>query len=239
MLACFQDGGGNFIAPGVAIGDLSSGMFAAIGILAALRASEKTGQGQYIDVSMFDGLLSWMSTRLGIFFGTGRFERDMDAGYGIFRAGDGQAFVLGIAHEDWFWDRLCSAIGMDEYRGIQAAERRKRRDELAEKLQNIFRQKPMDEWGKILVKADVPVSPVQTPEKVEKDPQVVFREMIQEISFPSGKKMKQVGVPIKLSDMPGKIRLPTPELGEHPEEILESLDYSKDEISRLKKEGVV
>jgi crotonobetainyl-CoA:carnitine CoA-transferase CaiB-like acyl-CoA transferase len=239
MLECFKDGEGNLIAPGLAIGDLSSGMFAAIGILAALMSKEKTGQGQYVDISMFDGLLSWMSTLFGIFSGTGHFGMVQDAGYGIFKAGDGLAFTLGIAHEDWFWNRLCAAMGLPEYQGIRALERRMRRKELVEKLQNVFIQKPREEWLKILKEADVPVSPVQKLNEVEKDSHVLFREMIQEISSPSSGRLKQTGLPIKLSETPGKIRIPPPELGEHTTETLESLGYTRDEIVKLEKERVI
>jgi crotonobetainyl-CoA:carnitine CoA-transferase CaiB-like acyl-CoA transferase len=239
MLHCFQDEKGNFVAPGVAIGDLSSGMFSAIGILAALQARQKTGQGQFIDVSMFDGLLSWMSTRLGIFWGTGRFERERDAGYGIFRAKDGQFFTLAIAHEDWFWERLCVAIGLPEYQGIKTMERRRRRPELFEKLQKVFLEKPREEWLKVIIQADVPVAPVQNPEEIEKDPHVVFRKMVQQISFADGEKLRQVGFPMKLSDMPDKLRTPPPGLGEHTEEILKSVGYRGEEIDKFKKEGTI
>jgi crotonobetainyl-CoA:carnitine CoA-transferase CaiB-like acyl-CoA transferase len=239
MLHCFQDEKGNFIAPGVAIGDLSSGMFAAIGILAALQGRQRTGEGRFIDVSMFDGLLSWMSTRLGIFWGTGRFERDRDAGYGIFRGQDGQFFTLAIAHEDWFWDRLCAAVGLPEYRGIKGLERRKRRPELSEELQKVFLQKPREVWVKILQEADVPVAPVQSPEEIEKDPQVVFRKMVQEISFSDGEKIRQMGFPLKLSDMPDRLRTPPPTLGEHTEEILKSIGFPGDEIAQFKREGAI
>lgn len=239
MLDCFRDREGDFVAPGVAIGDLSSGMFASLGILAALMAREKTGQGQYIDVSMFDGLLSWMSIYFGIFFGTGRFDRDRDAGYGIFQAGDGRSFTLGIAHEDWFWDRLYTAIGLEEYRGIGTIERRGRRHELAEKIQAVFSKKTREEWLKLLMEADVPIAPVQDLGQVVEDPHVIFREMIQKISLRSGEENRQVSFPIKLSDMEQNIRIPPPELGEHTEEILEWAGYSKDEIGRFEREGVV
>jgi crotonobetainyl-CoA:carnitine CoA-transferase CaiB-like acyl-CoA transferase len=239
MLHCFQDEKGNFVAPGVAIGDLSSGMFSAIGILAALQARQKTGQGQFIDVSMFDGLLSWMSTRLGIFWGTGWFEMERDAGYGIFQAKDGQFFTLAIAHEDWFWDRLCAAIGLPEYQGIKAMERRRRRPELVERLQKVFLTKPREEWLKVIIQADVPVAPVQNPEEIEKDPHVAFRKMVQEVSFADGEKIRQVGFPMKLSDMPDKLRTPPPRLGEHTEEILKSIGYRDEEIDTFKKEGTI
>jgi crotonobetainyl-CoA:carnitine CoA-transferase CaiB-like acyl-CoA transferase len=239
MMYCFQDERGNFVAPGVAIGDLSSGMFAAIGILAALQGRQKTGQGQFIDVSMFDGLLSWMSTRLGIFWGTGRFERERDAGYGTFRSKDGQFFTLAIAHEDWFWERLCVAIGLPEYQGIRGMDRRKRRPELFEKLQKVFLEKPREEWLKVITQADVPIAPVQNPEEIEKDPHVVFRKMVQEITLSPGEKIKQVGFPIKLSDTPYKLRNPPPRLGEHTEEILKSIGYRGEEIDKFKKEGAI
>jgi crotonobetainyl-CoA:carnitine CoA-transferase CaiB-like acyl-CoA transferase len=239
MLHCFQDEKGNFVPPGVAIGDLSSGMFAAIGILAALQARNNTGKGQFVDVSMFDGLLSWMTTRLGIFWGAGRFERDRDAGYGIFRTKDGQFLTLGIAHEDWFWDRLCAAMGLPEYQGIKALERRRRRPELSERMQRVFLEKPREEWLKALQEADVPVAPIKSPEEIEGDPHVLFRKMIQEISLASGEKIKQVGFPMKLSDMPDRLRIPPPKLGEHTDEILKSLGYTGREIEGFKKEGVI
>ncbi len=239
MMYCFRDESGNFILPGVAIGDLSSGMFAAIGILAALQARHTTGEGQFIDVSMFDGLLSWMTTRLGILWGTGSFERERDAGYGVFQAKDGLSFTLAIAHEDWFWQRLCAAVGLPEYQGIKAMERRKRRPELRGRLQEVFLGKPREEWLKIITEADVPVAPVQRPEEIERDPHVLFRRMVQQIPLPGGEEMKQIGSPFKMSAIPHQLRTSPPKLGEHTEEILKGLGYSGKEIESFKNEGAV
>jgi crotonobetainyl-CoA:carnitine CoA-transferase CaiB-like acyl-CoA transferase len=239
MLDSIRDKDGNHISPGIAIGDLSSGMFAVIGILAALMAREHTGRGQYIDVSMFDGLLSWMSIRFGLFFHNGSSDRPYDAGYGIFKGGDGQPFTLGIAHEDWFWERLCKAIGLDEYQGIQVAERHQRRKELVEILQTIFSQKTREEWMKILVAADVPVAPVKTPSEVVEDPHVLFRKMIQAVKLPSGGSIQQVAFPVKLSETPAVMQSPPPELGEHTEEVLLEAGFSKEDISRFRQEGAI
>lgn len=239
MLNCFRDDEECFILPGVAVGDLSAGMFAAIGILAALQARQKTGEGRYVDVSMFDGLVSWMTTRLGIFWGTGEFAQERDAGYGVFRTKDDRYFTLAIAHEDWFWKRLCVAIGFDEYQDLKTRERMKRRPELLEKLQKIFLGKDRDVWMKILQKADVPYAPVTAPGEIENDPHVVFRKMVQEVISPDGKKSKQVGFPVKLSDMENRVRTQSPGLGEQTEEILKSLGYGKEDIDLFKKEEFV
>ena len=239
MLDSIRDKDGNHVPPGIAIGDLSSGMFAVIGIMAALMARGQTGRGQYIDVSMFDGLLSWMSIRFGLFFHTGSSERPYDAGYGVFKDGDGKPFTLGIAHENWFWDRLCRAMGLEDYVGIPSVERHKRRKELVEKLQSVFSQKTRDEWMKILVEADVPVAPVKTPEQVLEDPQVIFRQMIQEIKGPSGESYRQVAFPVKLSETPAVIQSPPPELGQHTEEVLLKAGYSREDIERFREEGAI
>jgi len=239
MLHSIQDAQGNPIPPGIAIGDLSSGMFAAIGILAALMVREKTGKGQYVDVSMFDGLLSWMSIRFGLFFHTGSSERHYDPGYGVFKGKDGRPFTLGIAHEDWFWDRLCEAIGLKELVGIPGPERLLRKKELVLKIQAVFSQKEREEWLRILTAADVPVAPVRTPEEVLDDPHVRFRQMIQPLKLPSGGAIQQVAFPVKFSETPAVMHSPPPELGEHTEEILLKAGYSRQEIQSFREEGAI
>ena len=239
MLDSIRDKDGNHVSPGIAIGDLSSGMFAVIGIMAALMARGHTGKGQYVDVSMFDGLLSWMSIRFGLFFQNGSSARPYDAGYGVFKAGDGKPFTLGIAHENWFWDRLCRATGLEEYVGIPSAERHQRRKEMVEKLQSVFSRKNLEDWMKILIEADVPVAPVKIPEEVLEDPHVLFRQMIQEIKGPSGESFRQVAFPVKLSETPARIQSPPPALGQHTEEVLLKAGFSKEEIKKFSQEGAI
>jgi len=239
MLEAFKDKDGGYIHPKVAIGDLSSGMFAVIGILAALQAREKTGKGQYVDVSMFDGLLSWMSTSLGVYQQTGKAFRVYDAGYGIFKGSDGKHFTLGIAHEDWFWERLCVAIGLDEIKDLKNTERALRREELMGKLQSVFDTKPTADWVKILTEADVPIANIQTAPELIDDPHVHARNSIQEVLLPSGEKSLQVAFPVKLSDTPASIQGPPPELGEHTDALLKDVGYSEEEITEFREKGVV
>jgi crotonobetainyl-CoA:carnitine CoA-transferase CaiB-like acyl-CoA transferase len=239
MLGCFKDPEGNLISPGIAIGDLSSGMFAAIGIMAALAAREKTGRGQFVDVSMFDGLVSWMGTLLGTYSTKAPFGVMDDAGYGIFKASDGKPFTLGIAHENWFWDRLCAVTGLEAFQGLDATQRRVRREELSARLRGVFSGKTREEWIRVLVDADVPVAPVKTPDEVVRDPHVVSRGMIQEKSPRLGGLDLQVNFPVKLFDTPAEIRMPPPGLGEHNREILQWLGYSPQQIEQFGKEGVI
>jgi crotonobetainyl-CoA:carnitine CoA-transferase CaiB-like acyl-CoA transferase len=209
MLEFLKDREGNPITPGVAIGDLSSGMFSVIGILAALMAREKTGSGQYIDSAMTDGLLSWMSFQFGSTREANPQEQN-DPGYGVFKAGDGRLFTLGIAHEDWFWDRLCQAVGLKQYQGLTTFERRKRKKEIVEMMLQVFSLKDRNYWIEILIEADVPVAAVRSPNEVSQDPHFISRGMFQEISLKSGEKIGQVSFPINLSQMQRGIRRPPP-----------------------------
>ncbi len=110
---------------------------------------------------------------------------------------------------------------------------------MSKRMQRVFLEKPREEWLKLLRDADVPVAPIKSLEEIEQDPHVLFRKMVQEISFASRGKLKQVGFPMKFSDMPDRLPIPPPKLGEHTEEILKSLGYTGKEIEGFKKEGVI
>jgi crotonobetainyl-CoA:carnitine CoA-transferase CaiB-like acyl-CoA transferase len=176
---------------GVAIGDLSSGMFATIGVLAAPIARERLGPGQYVDVSMWAGLLSWMTVPLATFLRRGSLppsETRGDPAYGVFATKDGKYLTLSIAHEDYFWRNLCHAIGRDNLADLSRESRHERREELRATLDEVLSHKPRDEWVKLLIAADIPCGPVLTLEEVVVDPQVVHRGMITEVTSDKGGK---------------------------------------------------
>ncbi|MGB3864596.1 MAG: CaiB/BaiF CoA-transferase family protein, partial [Xanthobacteraceae bacterium] len=109
---------------GIAVGDLSSGMFAAVGTLAALLERGRTGKGKYVDVSMTDGLVSWMSVMLGpVMNGAPLADIGAEPAYGVFKCADGRLLTLSIAHEDWFWRPLCELLGMHAAAGFNRGER--------------------------------------------------------------------------------------------------------------------
>ena len=239
LLESLKDHSGNYIHPKVAMGDLSSGMFAVIGILSALAARDKTGRGQAVDVSMFSGLISWLSTSIGIYHDIGKPFRVYDPGYGIYRGSDGKAFTLGIAHEDWFWKRLCNAIGLEKFKNWSNPERTANRDEIAAELQAIFSTKPEAHWIEVLTEADVPVARIQHPENIEDDPHVKDQKLIRDLPLVSGGVSKQVAFPVKLSDTPAKMQGPPPELGEHTNKVLMDVGFTQEEIEEFKKIGAI
>ena len=239
LLEAFKDKDGDYIHPKVAIGDLSSGMYAVIGILSALAARDKTGRGQMVDVSMFSGLLSWLSTSIGIFNELGFPFRVLDPGYGIYKGSDGKAFTLGIAHEDWFWERLCIAVGLNDLKSLTNPERTKNRDQIVEKLQAVFDTRPEADWIKVLTKADVPVARIQHPGNIENDPHVQDQGLIGDMAGAAGEISKQVAFPVKLSDTPAKMQGPPPALGEHTDAVLKHVGYSQAEIDAFMDRGVI
>ena len=233
------------ILPGVQISDIASGgMMGAMGILIALIERNKTGKGQYIDVSMLDGNIAQLYATAGDYFATGRSPRRGEtevsrvlggyACYTMYETKDGE-YVTVAALEEKFWATLCEKLGRSDLIEIQYDP--EKQNKIKDALRALFLSKTRDEWVEEFRELDVCVGPVNTMEEAFKDPQVLFRKMVTEEEHPETGKVKQLGIPIKLSESRGKLRYPAPGFGEHTREILKELGYDAKEINDLIKGG--
>jgi len=230
--------------PGVQIADIAGGgMNAAIGILLALFAREKTGAGQYIDISMTDSMVSFLPVPLFFRQITGQVTSRGDsflshryACYNTYETADGRYISIG-AVENRFWKRLCEIMGVPGYASLQYDE--VRRAEITEFMRTAFKKKTLEEWEAILSSEDVCWGRVQNLSEVLEDPLFAEREMIVEFTAKDGKKSKALGVPVKLSETPGTVRTPPPSFGENTEAILSELGYGNDRIKEFGEKEVI
>jgi crotonobetainyl-CoA:carnitine CoA-transferase CaiB-like acyl-CoA transferase len=224
--------------PPLAMADLSAGMFATIGVLAALHHRSKTGQGMYIDVSMVDGLMSWMTVPLTIYLNSGLICRSREPAWGIFKARDGRCLTMSIAYEDHFWSNLCHLLGTSELASMPREERIFRREELVTRLKETFLTKTRDEWVQILTSGNVAAGPVYNYSEVVNDPHLKHRHLFIEIEK-AEKKLKEIAFPLKFPFTSQQSDLYPPELGEHNEEILSLLGYTEKQIDEFRRNGVI
>ena len=238
--------GGPPAIPGIQIADLvAGGLYSVIGILTALMARQNTGRGQFVDISMLDGVVSLIPDAAALFFAEGESprmgERRLTGGlpqYQTYRTKDGKYLAVG-ALEDKFWANLSRALGKPEWARQVPKEKETRTQEIKGEMARIFLTKTREEWLEILMKEDTCVTAVHSLEETFSDPQVLHRKMLVEIPHPKAGRIKQVGVPIKFSETPGEVCTPAPEIGEHTEEILRALGYNQEGIENLRKGGII
>jgi len=227
-------GGHPPIVPGIYVSDVGSGLLATIGILTALVARQKTGKGQLVDVAMLDGMVSWLSTISGV----QRLSEEQEMpswvmpGYNVYETKDSKYLALGIFRPQ-SWQALCNALGREDLTDQQWAMGSKQ-EEILSFLRDTFLNKTRDEWYQLLRDLDVEVGPVNNPQEVCSDPQVLHREMVVDVEHPIAGRIRQVGIPIKFSETPGRIRNPAPSIGQDTEPILQELGYSGEDIVALR-----
>jgi crotonobetainyl-CoA:carnitine CoA-transferase CaiB-like acyl-CoA transferase len=215
----------------VPIADIGAGMFAAIGILAALEARRRTGRGQLVDTSLFEAGVSFGLYEAAHLFATGerppRWGQAHRGGapYQVFQTADGWVTIGGGTQK--LWRKLCDAIGQGELardpRFKDNPARVANRPALAALLQAVLRRESTAHWVERLDAAGVPVGPVETYDRVFADPQVKARAMVAELDHPVAGRLRTLGIPVKLSATPGALRRPAPQLGEHTQEVLAEL----------------
>jgi formyl-CoA transferase len=232
---------GNPVKAGIPIGDLSAGLFCAVAILSALHARERTGRGQYIDTSLFEGALAlsiWESAEL---WATGRVPgklgsaHRLTAPYQALKTADGYITVGGNTQP--LFERLCAAIDAphiaEDPRFATNDDRMSNVSDLVEALEEALRARTTDEWVATLVEGGVPCGPIHDYAEVFADEHTQAREMEVTVDHPVEGTIRALGIPVKLSDTPGAVRRPAPLLGQHSEEILRDAGFSPEEIASL------
>jgi len=231
---------------GVAVADICAGMFAAYAILGALRARDRTGTGQWVDASMLDGQVAWMTYMAANYLATGADPPRVGSAhtnlvpYQPFETRDG--FINVTVGSEGLWQRFCEALELSlasDPRFATNAARVEHRGELLAVLVPVFRRRPTAEWVTRLLERGVPAGPIYRIHEVMDDPQVRHREMVVDLDHPRAGRIRVNGVPVKLSETPGSVRTPPPVLGEHTEAVLRELGVGAGEVAALRDEGVI
>jgi crotonobetainyl-CoA:carnitine CoA-transferase CaiB-like acyl-CoA transferase len=236
--------GGPPVLSGVQMADLAGGsLHAVIGILLALLARERTGEGQMVDISMMDGSLALMYVPLASYLANGTQPQPGNEGlsgryacYNIYETKDGRYLTLG-ALEPKFWENACRVLGREDF--IEKCFSDSRQEEMIEAFREIFKTRTAAEWLTAFNQVDTCAALINDIAEMIDDPQVKHRGLIAEIDHPTEGKLKQIAPTLKLSATPGRMRLPPPGLGEHTEEILKEIGYPDELIGQLAREGTI
>ncbi|MFO8164546.1 MAG: CaiB/BaiF CoA-transferase family protein [Desulfatiglandales bacterium] len=234
---------------GVAITDILTALFAQGAIANALYYREKTGNGQRLDLSLFESQVATLFNMSQSYLISGEVPKRWGLShasivpYRGFKTRDQEYILVAVTNEK-MWEKFCNVIErkdlFDDPRYNVNEKRVMNRKKLIPLLEKIFASKASDEWVAQFKKVGIPCGRVNTMDKVFAHPQIEPREMVVEIDHPTADKIKVVGIPVKYSETMGSIRLPPPLLGQHTDAILSGLlGYSQEEIDTLRQEKVV
>jgi glutaryl-CoA transferase len=233
----------------IAIADVTCGVYATIGILAALLARQHSGKGQFLDLSLFDSQLTWLSNVGSSFLNAQETPKRYGNAhpnivpYQLFRGSDGRYFMVAVGTEA-LWERFCRVLGVAETIGkdplfTSNRLRTANREKLIPALEKILVSRAAGEWLKKFREADIPAGPVHTVAEALSDPQTRARQAIVELEHPALGTVRSIANPVKMSATPVVYRLPPPLLGEHTEEILSEMGFSREKISSLRETGAI
>ncbi|WP_254761901.1 CaiB/BaiF CoA transferase family protein [Natrinema marinum] len=232
---------------GISICDVSGAMTATYAILTSLYHRQQTGEGQHIELSLFDTSFQWLLYHVTNYFASGEVPRRMGtkhpnlAPYQAIETADSHV-VVGVISEG-IWPDLCRALDREEWiddeRFATFTDRTEHRDELDSRLDAIFAERTTEEWVEHLDEYDVPCTPVNDVEDVVNDPHIEAHDMIAEMDHPEHGTVKAPANPVNFSSLETTHERAPPDLGEHSVEILGDLGYSPEEIAALESENVI
>ncbi len=231
----------------VAIDDITSALYLVIGILSALHHREKTGEGQMIDVALVDSQISWLVNLASSYLVTGENpkrrgnQHQTIVPYQAFKVEDGYIIVAVGSHKQWL--SFCDMVDKPEWKTDEKyktnSARVENREEVISSIEKILKQNDKEYWIDKMEEYDVPGGAINKFSDVFGDPQTKHRNMVVEVDHPTADKVKLVGSPIKMSKTPVKFDRHPPLLGEHTEEIMKEMGYSKEDIKKFKEEGKI
>lgn len=233
---------------GVAVTDLFTGLYAANAVQAALLSRYRTGEGQHIDMALFDCSLAMLANVNMNWLVGGEVPPRLGNAhpnivpYQVFRTAGDSHFILACGNDKQF-RAICEQIGLPalaaDERFATNPQRVRHRDLLVPQLAEAFLARGRDEWLKLLDAAGVPCGPINTVDEAFADPQIRFREMELHLKDAQGQDVPQVACPIKMSDTPPCYDAPPPKLGQHTDSVLSALGYDAAAIAQLKANGTV
>ena len=233
---------------GFSVGDLGGALFTTIGILAALAERERSGLGQCVDVSLLDAQVALLENAFSRFFATGKVPERLGsrhpvvAPFQVYPSCDGQ-FVVAAGNERQ-WPAFCRALGLErllaDARFATASQRAANADDLEREVSAVTATLATAECLAALAEAEVPCAPLQTIAQAAADPHLAAREMFVTLDHPRCGPLKVVGTPLKMSRTPPAVARPSPDLGEHTEEVLATLlGLTAADVEYLRREGAV
>ncbi|WP_410981853.1 CaiB/BaiF CoA transferase family protein [Bacillus cereus] len=226
---------------GVAISDVLTGLFTCIGILAALQHRNRTGEGQEIDISLFDSQLAALVNVASNYLCTGELPERLGnqhpniVPYQVFHAEDGD-FVVAVGNDEQF-HKFCLLLGRQELSSLERyktnAARLQYKDELVNIIAKEMKKKKKEEWKQLLDESGIPNGPILNVKEALEAEQAVTRDMTIHMEHPTIENLKLVGSPLKLSKTPVQMQKHPPLHGEHTEKILKKLGYSQEVIMKM------